>query len=191
MKLQTHLYFVRHAHSDYTPDELGRPLSEKGAEDAKKVAEALKGEKISRVISSPYKRAIQTVEGISREINLEIELLDGFRERLLSSEPAAEFQSAILKAWEDEQFAFEGGESNQAARARGVKEVLEILQHYEGERIAIGTHGNIMVLIMSYFDSRYGFQFWQQLGMPAVYCLSFEDMKLSEVRQIALDVKAI
>jgi 2,3-bisphosphoglycerate-dependent phosphoglycerate mutase len=190
MNLQTHVYLVRHAHSEYTPDELSRPLSEKGAADARKVAEALKREGIGRILSSPYKRAVQTVAGISREIKVEIELREGFRERLLSSEPVGDFPSAISKVWEDERFAFQGGESNQEAKIRGAKAVLEVLRCYEGERIAIGTHGNIMALIMNYFDNRYDFRFWQQLGMPDIYCLTFDGVKLKKVRRIALDVKA-
>jgi 2,3-bisphosphoglycerate-dependent phosphoglycerate mutase len=48
----TNLYFVRHAHSIYTPDELGRPLSERGLSDAKLVTERLRKESIDLVISS-------------------------------------------------------------------------------------------------------------------------------------------
>ena len=43
--MQTNLYFVRHAHSTYSSDELGRPLSERGLVDARKVTEILKGKK--------------------------------------------------------------------------------------------------------------------------------------------------
>lgn len=42
--MTTNLYFVRHAHSTYTPDEYGRPLSEQGVLDANKVTELLKTE---------------------------------------------------------------------------------------------------------------------------------------------------
>ncbi|QKX50507.1 histidine phosphatase family protein [Planococcus glaciei] len=187
--MQTHLYLVRHAHSDYTPDEKLRPLSPKGEKDARKVAEVLNKEGMDRVISSPYKRAIQTVEGISRAINPEINLLEGFRERLLSAGPVADFQAAVAKVWEEEHFAFEGGESNQQARARGAKEIKKVLEQYAGERIAIGTHGNILALILSHFDSRYGIEFWRQLEMPDIYCLSFEGLELKKVRRIPLDVK--
>ena len=62
--MQTTIYFVRHAHSTYTPDELGRPLSPKGYMDAERITDSLKHESIHYVLASPYKRAIQTVEGI-------------------------------------------------------------------------------------------------------------------------------
>lgn len=61
----TNIYFVRHAHSTYTPDEISRPLSERGFKDAKKVTKLLLEDNITRVISSPYRRAMQSVEGIA------------------------------------------------------------------------------------------------------------------------------
>ena len=76
INLQTDLYFVRHAHSTYTPDELGRPLSERGFTDANTVTDLLKRKAIDYVYSSPYKRAIQTVKGIAKYIGKEIELVE-------------------------------------------------------------------------------------------------------------------
>lgn len=180
----THLYFVRHAHSFYSPDERNRPLSERGFADAQKVAEALKEEKIERVLSSPYKRAIQTVEGVVEELGVEIEIYEDFKERLLSSEALEDFAGAIDQVWKDEQFAFPGGESNEDARRRGVAQTLGILKKYEGKRLAIGMHGNLMVLIMNYFDAGYGVDFWRELGMPDIYRLSFEGDELVEIKQI-------
>ena len=73
-KIITNLYFVRHAHSNYSADELGRPLSEQGLVDAKQITKLLKLENIDVVVSSPYNRAIQTVEGIASHIQNEIEM---------------------------------------------------------------------------------------------------------------------
>jgi 2,3-bisphosphoglycerate-dependent phosphoglycerate mutase len=178
--MRTNLYFVRHAHSVYTPDELGRPLSEKGMRDARAVAELMECESIDLVLSSPYKRAVQTVEGIAADI----ELIDDFRERTLSNSPVPDFAFAIQQVWQDEQFAWEGGESNEAARMRGVETTLALLDKHAGKNIAIGTHGNIMVLIMNYFDPAYDFQFWKELSMPDIYKLSFNGDKLIEAARI-------
>lgn len=76
INLQTNLYFVRHAHSTYTPDEFGRPLSERGFTDANTVTDLLKNETVDNVYSSPYKRSIQTVKGIAKYIGKEIELVE-------------------------------------------------------------------------------------------------------------------
>jgi 2,3-bisphosphoglycerate-dependent phosphoglycerate mutase len=58
------------------------------------------------------------------------------------------------------------------------------LTRYEGNNIVIGTHGNIMVLIMNYFDEKFGFEFWKELKMPDIYKLTFDKSKLKEVNRI-------
>ena len=50
-----------------------------------------------------------------------------------------------------------------------------MLNKYAQKNIVIGTHGNIMVLMMNYFDSIYDYDFWRNLSMPDVYKLSFKD----------------
>lgn len=182
--MTTNLYFVRHAHSTYTPDELGRPLSEQGYLDANTVTEFLKTENIDDVYSSPYKRAIQTVEGIAKYIDKEIVLVDEFKERVLSEKPVVDFTSAITKVWQDFDFSLDGGESNRMAQKRGVNATIQLLEYNDGKNIVVGTHGNLMVLIMNYFDKKYGFNFWKELEMPDIYKLSFNGKELVDVQRI-------
>ncbi|HDR3886244.1 TPA: histidine phosphatase family protein [Bacillus cereus] len=180
----TTIYFVRHAHSTYTKEERERPLSEKGWLDAQNITSLLKDEKIDVVISSPYERAIQTVEGIANANKLSIQLEEDLRERLLSKEPVQDFNDAIQKVWEDWTFAYEGGESNDVAQRRAVLCMQNILGKYKGKNIVIGTHGNIMVLLMNYFDSKYDFQFWKTLHMPDVYKLTFNSNRFISAERI-------
>lgn len=180
----TNLFFVRHAHSTYTTDELGRPLSERGFNDADKVTELLKSEEINIVISSPYMRAIQTVEGIANYFDKGIEIVDDYKERTLTTVPAEDFLFAITKVWEDYNFSWEGGESNLVAQKRGVNITHQILDKYKGKNIVIGTHGNIMVLIMNYFDKKYDFTFWKCLAMPDIYKLTFDGNNLVSVKRV-------
>ncbi|MHC2834059.1 broad specificity phosphatase PhoE [Bacillus sp. F9_6S_D1_P_5] len=111
----TIIYFVRHAHSTYTKDERERPLSEKGHCDAENVTRVLKDKHIDVVTSSPYKRAIQTVQGIANTYNISIQIEEDLRERLLSTEPVQDFDDAMEKVWGDWNYAYEGGESNDIA----------------------------------------------------------------------------
>ncbi|MFE6799925.1 histidine phosphatase family protein [Paenibacillus chitinolyticus] len=111
----TNLYFVRHAHSTYSPDQLNRPISERGKEDARKVTEILKNKGINVRISSPNKRAIQTIEGLTGIYGIDIVIEEDFKERLLSEKPLNDFDSAIAKVWEDYSFSWDGGESNVVA----------------------------------------------------------------------------
>ena len=180
----TNLYFVRHAHSIYSADELGRPLSEKGLVDAKQITNLLILEDIEVVVSSPYKRAVQTVEGITDHLKTKIEIIDSFKERILSVHPVADFKEAMLQVWSDFDFSLLSGESNHNAQARGVQATKEILQKYEGQKVVIGTHGNIMVLIMNYFDPTYDYHFWEQLQMPDIYQLTFYEQQLIGVKRV-------
>ncbi|GGA27319.1 histidine phosphatase family protein [Psychrobacillus lasiicapitis] len=189
--MKINLYFVRHAHSTYSSDELNRPLSERGMEDAKLATNLLKELPIDHVISSPYKRAIQTVEGIAEYIGKEIELNDGFRERLLSEHPVADFDKAISQVWKDFDFALEGGESNYVAQKRGVEATFQVLDRFEGQNIVIGTHGNIQVLIMNYFDQQYDVRFWEQLAMPDIYKLTFNKECLEQVSRMNTDERSL
>ncbi|MCA1322319.1 phosphoglycerate mutase family protein [Bacillus tianshenii] len=180
----TNLYFVRHAHSIYSPEELKRPLSKQGLSDVEKINQQLIKESIDYVISSPYLRAVQTVEGVAKIIDKKIIIEDAYKERQLSSRPVEDFQLAISKVWKEPSFYLEGGESNIVAQKRGVESTLKVLERYEGKNIVIGTHGNIMVLIMNYFDNHYGYEFWNELNMPDIYKLSFNKSELKEVNRI-------
>jgi 2,3-bisphosphoglycerate-dependent phosphoglycerate mutase len=182
--LITNLFFVRHAHSTYTSDELQRPLSIKGLADAERISNLLENVNIDIIISSPYKRAIQTVEGVAKVKGKEVIIEDGFKERKLSVKLVQDFDLAITKVWEEPTFSWEGGESNMIAQKRGIKAILKVLEAYEGKNIVVGTHGNIMVLIMNYFDDKYGFSFWKDLDMPDIYKLTFDKKNLKEVNRI-------
>jgi len=185
--MNTNIYLVRHAQSTYTPDELNRPLSEKGLKDAERITEILLGENINYVFSSPYKRAIQTVEGAAKNVNIEVIIEEGFKERRIAEGSVEDFHNAMAKLWANYDFSFNGGESNFQAQKRGVNSLNKLLNEYKGNNIVIGTHGNIMVLIMNYFDSRYNYEFWKNLAMPDVYKLSFQDNKFIQAERIWSD----
>ncbi len=148
------------------------------------VTKLLETEGIDIVVSSPYKRAIQTVKGIAEYINTEVEIIDGFKERTLTIVPANDFTLAITKVWEDYNFSWEGGESNIVAQKRGVESTLSILEKYNGENVVIGTHGNIMVLIMNIFDSQFDFPFWKNLDIKEIYKLTFNGKALTNVEKV-------
>lgn len=95
------------------------------------------------------------------------------------------FDEVILKYWQNFDFSLPGGETGYyLAQDRGVKSIENILDKYKGEDIVIGAHGNIMVLIMNYYDKKYNYNFWSNLTMPDIYKLSFKSRNLVEVTRI-------
>ncbi|GAB0168125.1 histidine phosphatase family protein [Lysinibacillus sp. CTST325] len=180
----TVIYFVRHAHSHYNADEYNRPLSSKGFEDRDRVTRLFENKDIHTIYSSPYKRAVQTVESIAQEHKLQIKTIDSFKERILSNGNLLDFDAAIHQVWRHPNFAFEGGESNETAKERAITTLQKIILTHPNDNIVIGTHGNIMVLMMHYFDVHYDHTFWKKLSMPDVYQLTFQDLALSNVQRI-------
>ncbi|WP_088006454.1 histidine phosphatase family protein [Indiicoccus explosivorum] len=176
--METEVYLVRHAHSIYTLEERSRPLSEKGRKEADKVTDSLTGVSVDHVVSSPYLRAVQTVEGVALERGLPIRMVEGLRERQLAEGAVQDFDTAIHKVWTEPGFAWPGGESNDSAQQRGVAAFEDVIKHFEGGTIVIGTHGNLMVLIMNYYDPQCGFEFWKQLTMPDIYRLTFNGLRM-------------
>jgi 2,3-bisphosphoglycerate-dependent phosphoglycerate mutase len=182
--MRTEIYMVRHAHSNYSADDYGRGLSEKGRRDAELVTGLLLKEKIDVIFSSPYRRAIETVEGTAASLGLNINIEENFRERELSKDYIDDFESAVKKLWDEPEFAFPGGESNVEAAKRGVKALINLIDKYQGNRAAVGSHGNIMAIIMNHFDKSYDYGFWKGMSMPDIYRLSFEKAELVEVKKI-------
>ncbi|PFG14915.1 histidine phosphatase family protein [Bacillus sp. es.036] len=181
---QTEIYLVRHAHSTYSPDEYGRGLSSNGHHHQKLLTHQMAENHVDVILSSPYKRAIQTVEGIALQHNKDIQLIEAFKERTLAGKSVENFQEAIETVWLNESYAHPGGESNEKARNRGIDALKDVLKTYEGKSIVIGTHGNMLALIMSHFDQKYDVTFWRNLDMPDVYCLTFEEETLMNVERI-------
>jgi 2,3-bisphosphoglycerate-dependent phosphoglycerate mutase len=180
----TIIFFVRHAHSTYTPDEYNRPLSEKGKIEASKLAHVFDKVKVHAMYASNYLRAYETIEPIATQKGLTILKEELLNERVLSSTPLDDFQEGIQKVWYDPSFAFPGGESNEAAQKR-VRPIIEhLLKCHPTETIIIGTHGNILTLLLNDFNNAYGLEFWENLKMPDIVKAVFEEGNLLSVEKI-------
>ena len=94
----TTVYFVRHAEPNYdNHDDRLRELSNKGLKGRKLVTKFLLDKHIDVIVSSPYKRAIDTVADFAETSNLKIEIIEDFRERRVDSEWIADFQTFCKK----------------------------------------------------------------------------------------------
>lgn len=185
----TTIYMVRHAESPFIfGEEKTRGLSPRGREAANKVTEVLKDKKIDRVISSPYTRAIETVREVAENRQLQITTYENLKERPIKGldyrADEKEILSAIEQSFKDENYCLVGGESTVAAQERSIPVIKEILNNYMGESIVIGTHGNIMTIIMNYFQKQFDFQFFQQTTKPDIYEMVFAEEKLLTVNRL-------
>ena len=110
----TTIYFIRHAEADNTNrDARNRPLTEKGLADRSLVTQFLQDKNIGAVLSSPYKRAIDTIAPFAENNGFDIELIEDFRERKSDIDFASVdfgFKEFMERQWEDFNYTYSDGE---------------------------------------------------------------------------------
>lgn len=162
------IYVVRHCKAE--GQSSGSPLTEKGFKQAKTLATFLDDVNVERIISSPYTRAVQTIEPLAKRQNIDVDTNVLLKERVLSTEPLTDWSEKLKNSFEDPGLKFAGGESGEAASSRIVK-VVEDIFNSELEHAIIVTHGNLMALLLNHFDKQFGFDEWITLSNPDVYLL--------------------
>lgn len=193
----TDVYFIRHAQSDRTfHGEAERPLTKDGFSDSEKVSEALKDKGISRIISSPYTRAFQTVEPLAKKLALPIEIDDDLRERGAGKWHGDRFFDFVQKQWEDFDYRIEGGESLRQVQDRNIEALNRLLCKYEGETLALATHGTALSTVINYFFPKYGYDDFLKIAdlMPLIVKMTLDwDKNVSgnENGIICTDIKEI
>ena len=155
----TTIYFVRHCQSDHSVrDDRIRPLTEKGMKDSLLVTEFLADKGIDTMLSSPYRRAVDTVKHFADTHGFAIEMIEDFRERKVGDNWVEDFMAFVKHHWEDREYKEPGGESLREVQDRNVAALEMVLAKYEGKTLAIGTHGTALSSIVNHFDPRFGFE---------------------------------
>lgn len=163
-----------------TPDvaDDDRALSEAGRRAAVELAEELDGWEVSAVYSSPYARALETVTVLAARRGLEVQVLDDLRERRLSLELHETWRESLERSWADADYALPGAESGRAAQRRAIA-MLDLLRvrHPDGGRLVIGSHGNLISLILHALDPGVDFAFHMAMPMPAIYRITHDGLR--------------
>lgn len=183
------MYIVRHAEAPFIfGKEKEREISENGHKKSKEICHLFKSINIDYIVSSSYSRAVQTVQYLADDKGLDIEKFEELRERHIKGLDYkmewSEIEEGIKQSFEDIDFAFEGGETTHEAQERSIPIVLRLLRVYQGKSLVMGTHGNIMTIILKYFDHKYGYEFWKCTTKPDVYKLTFSNSELIDVERL-------
>ncbi|MBU5220518.1 histidine phosphatase family protein [Bacillus albus] len=187
--MNTYIYMVRHGESPKLEgDERTRGLTEKGYMDTRRVTDILKAERIDTFISSPYNRAMLTIEGAANFYEKEIVLYENLKECMFLSEGQVisdkEVYPLVKKMFSNPDFARTEGESYKDCQRRVVKVLKEILMGFQGQKIVIGTHGLVMTLMMNYLDKQYDFEFLMNTSKPDIYKMEFKKEQLMNVERL-------
>ena len=138
----TTVYFVRHAQPNYeNHDDRSRELSAKGLLDRGLVTDFLSDKNIDVILSSPFKRAYDTVYDFALKNGLDIEVIEDFRERKIDSEWIPDFNAFCKAQWEDCSYKLSDGENLGEVQNRNIQALQQVLEKYNGKNIVIGSHG--------------------------------------------------
>lgn len=173
---------VRHAEPvpAGTPDipDDDRPLTDDGRSAADELAAELDGWEVTAIYSSPYARAVETVTVLAERRGMGVQLIDDLRERRLTPGLHDGWQQTLERSWNDADFEIPGGESGRTAQRRAVA-ILDLLRtrHADGGRIVLGSHGNLISLILQALQPEVGYEFHMAMPMPALYRLTHDGMR--------------
>lgn len=160
----THIYFIRHAEPNYdNQNDRDRELSEKGMADRGLVSEFLKEKEIDVVLSSPYKRAVDTIKEFADTYGYEINQMDDFRERKVDGGWIDDFHAFSKRQWEDFDYKLTDGESLNEVQQRNISALTQVLQKYQNKRIVIGSHGTALSTIINFYQPAFSFLQFEQI----------------------------
>jgi len=144
----TIILLARHGQSDWNATRrwqghADRPLTEKGREQARALAERLRHVELDAVYSSDLRRAADTAAAVSNEV-IELPALRevdvGSWSGLTRAEAEERFPDGVAR-WREGLPGWEDGESYEELTRRVLAAVLEIARRHEGGRVLVVSHG--------------------------------------------------
>lgn len=173
----TTVYFVRHAQPDFNNHEdASRALTPKGLQDRKLVTSFLSKKQVAAVMSSPYKRAVDTVADFAETAGMSVVPIEGFRERRVDSVWIEDFEDFCQRQWADFEYRRSDGETLSEVQRRNIAALQKLLDEYKDKTIVVGGHGTALCTLINYYDSTFGYDEFQKIRelMPWVVEFTFQ-----------------
>ena len=130
-------------------------LTEKGKEQVRQSAEAIKNKKIDLIVASPFIRTEETTEIVREVLGLPKESVitdDRLHEFVVGNKKFKtwkDYHSALPKTKENFSYAYEGGESYMNIKKRVMDLMYKLEQKYAGKNILLVTHGGPSWLLVA------------------------------------------
>jgi probable phosphoglycerate mutase len=167
------IFFVRHGSTVLDAANIHRPqdveLSEEGILQAKKVTERFLHMPLDLMISSDYKRAVQTATIMNERLHLSVKFTPLLRERKIPSElvntsrstPHSQRIQQLLKENIENKDWHYSDEENMADLFIRAEKCIEYISQKKAENILVVTHEHFLKIILVYLmlgkDIQYSF----------------------------------
>lgn len=174
----TTVYFIRHAQADSAVlDQESRPLTDKGKQDCYQLAEDFENIKIDFILSSPYRRSLDTIAQIAERPGLSVHISDHLRGLRLQSNWIETYRSFFLNYWNDFTYHYADGESFAELQQRCISLLQEVVGRNSNKTIVISTHSVSMAVMLKYYDASFDFEDFMVIAEtePFVVKLVFDE----------------
>ncbi|WP_208020983.1 histidine phosphatase family protein [Verrucosispora sioxanthis] len=179
IRTPTEIVLVRHARSVPPtadgPDDFTRPLTTRGLRQAEELVTTLSEARPAAIWSSPYRRAIQTVQPTADALGLPVRTRTELREWDDGLAFTEVWESHYVRSWTDLSYARPGGESLEQLGIRAVAALRALARHHPGRVVLVGSHGTFICRALAGFGVPVEWATVRQMPMPAVYRLRFTD----------------
>ncbi len=189
------LYLIRHGKAAMEGLDRERVLDNDGTIQAtslcKKIKDQFVGKKV-RIISSPFKRAMQTIEKLSLDFGTDIEKSEALVEINIGKDSKLSKHEIIEKMWSDGHFKVPNGSSQSEHVEKIRNEINQILDSFykDDYNLILISHGNSIGIILKYFlNTKFSFNDWKKISMPDMYCLGFDEK--NKVIEFNRDIEGI
>jgi probable phosphoglycerate mutase len=179
----TRIYLVRHGETEFNRMGVFRgrfdvDLNDVGLKQARETGEALAGEGIDLILTSPLKRAAVTAETVSKALGIGYEVDAAFNNINLGSwqgVPKKKVMEDFPEEWrrwttEPEHLVVPGGESVEDVKKRASLRLLDIVSAREGA-VAIVTHRSVIKVLAAFMLNVPPPYFWKFYTDNAAYCV--------------------
>jgi broad specificity phosphatase PhoE len=163
----TTLFLIRHGLTAVTGSRLY------GRTPGIHLDERFEGVRLTALYSSPLERCVETLQPLAETRGLEIRTSDALVEMDAGDWTGRTLPSLRrVKLWNTVQrnpsrFHFPGGESFVDAEARVLDELERIVARHPRGRIVVGTHGDIVRVLISHYTGAHLDQFQRVMADPA------------------------
>ena len=182
-KNSTRIYLVRHGETEFNRLGVFRgrfdvDLNDVGLRQARETGDALVGEGIEIILTSPLKRAAMTARTISDALEVGYEVDEAFNNINLGSwqgVPKKKVMEDYPDEWrrwttEPEHLVVPGGESVEAVKKRASARLKQIVSARDGA-IAVVTHRSVIKVLAAFMLNVPPPYFWKFYTDNAAYCV--------------------
>ncbi|MFJ5991297.1 histidine phosphatase family protein [Lentzea sp. NPDC092896] len=171
--MSTRIVLVRHAESvrplPGEPDYDERPLTDNGLVAAESLVPRLAAYAPAAVLSSPQRRAVQTVTPAADALGLAVTTWAELREWESGLVPSADWETPYTYSWAHPGFAHGEGESLDALTVRAGKALARMGEEYPDGTVLVGSHGTFLTRALIAAGLPADWDLCRTMPMPAIY----------------------